>query len=120
MTTLASGLHQVPFLQPLTNDQIAQVVALGTRLIVPAGGVLFRKGDIGHCMYVILAGKVQIYLDAGEGQVLVLAVLEAGDFFGEMALLAAGPRYAVLLSVSTCELFALERAAFLDLVDVSS
>ena len=59
MTTLASGLHQVPFLQPLTNDQIAQVVALGTRLIVPAGGVLFRKGDIGHCMYVILAGKVQ-------------------------------------------------------------
>ena len=70
MTTLASGLHQVPFLQPLTNDQIAQVVALGTRLIVPAGGVLFRKGDIGHCMYVILAGKVQIYLDAGEGRLL--------------------------------------------------
>src|SRR5437667_37509 len=119
MTTLASGLHQVPFLQPLTNDQIAQVVALGTRLIVPAGGVLFRKGDIGHCMYVILAGKVQIYLDAGEGQVLVLGVLEPGDFFGEMALIDGGPRSAGALTVSPCELFVLERAAFLDLLTVS-
>jgi len=119
MTTLASGLHQVPFLQPLTDDQIALVVARGTRLIVPAGGVLFRKGDIGHCMYVILAGKVQIYLDAGEGQVLVLGVLEPGDFFGEMALIDGGPRSAGALTVSPCELFVLERAAFLDLLTVS-
>ena len=91
MTTLASGLHQVPFLQPLTNDQIAQVVALGTRLIVPAGGVLFRKGDIGHCMYVILAGKVQIYLDAGEGQVLVLgAPLVIAFVYGSVGMLDRG------------------------------
>jgi signal transduction histidine kinase len=119
MTTLASGLHQVPFLQPLTDEQIAMVVARGTRLTVPAGGVLFRKGDIGHCMYVILAGKVQIYLDAGEGQVLVLGVLGPGDFFGEMALIDGGPRSAGALTVSPCELFVLERAAFLDLLSVS-
>jgi signal transduction histidine kinase len=119
MTTLASGLQQVPFLQPLTDEQIALVVARGTRLTVPAGGVLFRKGDIGHCMYVILAGKVQIYLDAGGGQVLVLGVLAPGDFFGEMALIDGGPRSAGALTLSPCELFVLERAAFLDLLSVS-
>ena len=119
MTTLANGLQQVPFLQPLTDDQVALVVERGNRLVVPAGEVLFRKGDFGHCMYVILSGKVQIYLDAGEGQVLVLGVLAPGDFFGEMALIDGGPRSAGALTVGECELFVLERAAFLDLLSVS-
>ena len=62
MTSLAAGLQKVPFLQPLTEDQIAQLIARGQRLSVPAGEVLFRKGDAGHCMYAILAGQVQIHV----------------------------------------------------------
>jgi signal transduction histidine kinase len=119
MSSLASGLQQVPFLQPLTDDQIAQLIERGTRLSLPAGETLFSKGDAGHCMYVVLAGQVQIYLELNEGNVVVLSVLEPGDFFGEMALVDGGPRVAGARTQSPCELFVLERAAFLELLTVS-
>jgi signal transduction histidine kinase len=119
ITTLESGLRQVPFLQPLTDDQIAQLIERGKLLSLPAGETLFRKGDAGQCMYVILNGQVNIYLDVNEGNVVVLSVLEPGDFFGEMALVDGGPRSAGALTLSRCELFVLERAAFLQLLTAS-
>jgi signal transduction histidine kinase len=119
MASLENGLQQVPFLQPLTDDQIALLIQRGTRLLVPAGKTLFSKGDHGHCMYLILSGRVQVYMDAGEGQTLVLSLLEPGDFFGEMALIDGGPRSAGALTVGSCELFVLERADFLDLLSMS-
>jgi signal transduction histidine kinase len=119
MTPLAAGLQQVPFLQPLTDGQLAQLIERGRRLSLPAGEVLFRKGDAGHCMYAILAGQVQIYLEAGEGRNVTLHVLDSGDFFGEMALLDGGARSAAALTLSPCELFVLERAAFLGLLTAS-
>ena len=119
MISLAGGLKQVPFFQPLTDEQIAQLIELGQRLSLPAGEVLFRKGDAGRCMYAILAGQVQIYLEAGEGRSVVLRILDAGDFFGEMALLDGGARSAGALTLGQCELFVLERAAFLDLLTAS-
>src|SRR5204863_9145700 len=62
---------------------------------------------------------VQIYRDAGEAPVVVWGVLAPGDFFGETALIDVGPRSAGALTVGECELFVLERAAFLDLLSVS-
>jgi CRP-like cAMP-binding protein len=49
------------------------------------GDPIVRQGEIGDCMYVVQTGKVEVVLgaDAGEQR---LAVLEPGDFFGEMAL----------------------------------
>jgi signal transduction histidine kinase len=119
VTALATGLQQVPFLQTLTAEQIAQLIERGTRFSVSPGKNLFSKGDAGHCMYVILSGQVQVYMDAGEGQALVLSLLGPGDFFGEMALIDGGPRSAGALTLGSCELFVLERAAFLDILSIS-
>lgn len=51
------------------------------------GEYLFREGDTGHEMFVVQEGSVRIT----KGQ-LVLAVLERGDFLGEMSLLEGLPR----------------------------
>ncbi|HNU83580.1 MAG TPA: cyclic nucleotide-binding domain-containing protein, partial [Thermoanaerobaculia bacterium] len=58
------------------------------------GEVLFREGDAGNEMYILLSGRVMIskYIPgAGEE---ALAFLERGDFFGEMALIDNQPRSA--------------------------
>lgn len=113
------SLRQVAFLQPLTDSQLAQLVERGQHLAVAAEQVLFHQGDAGHCIYVILAGQVKIYLQDDHGNVVPLRVFEAGDFFGEMALLDGGARSASAVSLTPCELFILEREAFFDLLTTS-
>jgi CRP/FNR family transcriptional regulator, cyclic AMP receptor protein len=59
----------------------------------PAGTVLFQEGEAGQEMYVIHSGKVELsryLLDRST----VLAVLEPGEFFGEMAIVNQRPRSA--------------------------
>jgi F420-non-reducing hydrogenase small subunit len=58
-----------------------------------AGQVIFEQGDNGDRMYFIENGIVEIYQPAGEGT-LCLALLGAGDYFGEMALITGEPRSA--------------------------
>lgn len=57
--------------------------ALGT--VYPDGQVIVREGEVGDCMYVVQSGAVEVVrgLDGSEQR---LAVLEAGDFFGEMSM----------------------------------
>ncbi len=57
------------------------------------GTILFRDGDLGATMYVLQSGRVRIFTEAA-GETKTLAFLEAGDFFGEMAILNNKPRTA--------------------------
>lgn len=57
------------------------------------GHVLFHEGDDGEDMYIVQSGKVAIKKKLQEGDA-TLAVLEKGDFFGEMAILERMPRSA--------------------------
>jgi CRP-like cAMP-binding protein len=59
----------------------------------PKGAVLFNEGDEGEDMYIIRSGQVAIKKRVPHGEI-VLALLEKGDFFGEMALLERIPRTA--------------------------
>jgi CRP-like cAMP-binding protein len=57
------------------------------------GEVLFREGDPGDTMYVIVSGTVRITKSV-KGEDKTLALLGPGEFFGEMAILNAKPRTA--------------------------
>src|SRR6187399_79331 len=114
MTELNNGLRQVPFLESLDDSQIDQLVKTGKRVPLNEGELLFRKGDPGRCMYVILEGRIQIYMELSDGQSAVLRVLESGQFLGEMALLDGGARSANAKALTPCEVFVLERASFLN------
>jgi CRP-like cAMP-binding protein len=116
MTELNKALRQVPFLESLEDSQIDYLVKVGKRVPLKAGELLFRKGDPGRCMYVILEGRIQIYMESDNGQAAVLRVLESTQFFGEMALLDGGERSANALTLTPCEFFVLERASFLNLI----
>ena len=56
-----------------------------------AGTVLFEEGQPGDFMYVVATGDVEIRRKVGETE-RVLAVIQPGDFFGEMAILNSRPR----------------------------
>jgi CRP-like cAMP-binding protein len=57
-----------------------------------AGDVIFRQGDPGSSMVVILTGRVRISTTSADGKGLILAVLGPGQVLGEIALLVASNR----------------------------
>ncbi len=69
-----------------------QLFARFGRMCEP-GEVLFREGEAGQHMFVLQSGSVRITKD-GKGGEKTLAILGAGEFFGEMSILNAKPRNA--------------------------
>jgi CRP/FNR family cyclic AMP-dependent transcriptional regulator len=77
-----------------------------------AGSHIFREGDPGLHLHLILKGEVKISRSGPRGAEVVFAVLMAGDLFGELALLEDGAlRTADAVAVAPTECLILERRA---------
>ncbi len=74
-----------------------------------AGEVIFRQGDPGTSMVVILSGSVRVVTSSAEGKRLGLAILGEGQVVGELALLDGGIRSADVITEEPTELLVLER-----------
>ncbi|MEM9593597.1 MAG: cyclic nucleotide-binding domain-containing protein [Acidobacteriota bacterium] len=80
--------------QGLSGSELQTLADFSDVKRFPSGTFLFREGDPGHEMYVVLEGRVMIskYIPGGGEE--ALAILGRGDFFGEMALIDGEPRSA--------------------------
>jgi CRP-like cAMP-binding protein len=79
------------------------------------GQVLFHEGDDGDDMYIIQSGRVAIKKKVKDGDT-TLAVLEKGDFFGEMAILERLPRSATAEVVEEGDLIVISGEMFGDMI----
>ena len=77
----------------------------------PKDTMLFAEQEPGNELFVIQKGSVKIVKIVNDNEVL-LAVLKAGDIFGEMALLEAKPRVASAIAYEDCQVLAVNRANF--------
>jgi MFS family permease len=104
-------LRGVPMFAPLPMTALEQV-AVGLVAEQHAPGVdVIRQGEPGECWYLITAGTADVIHD-GEH----IAVLGAGDGFGEIALLSDRPRTATVSVREALDLFRLPRQIFLEAV----
>lgn len=78
---------------------------------VKAGEFIIAEGDPGKDMYIIEQGQVEIVKSVGAGM-RRLGVLEAGDFFGEMAILDDQPRGASARAVKDAKLLRIDASTF--------
>src|SRR5262249_60905127 len=79
------------------------------------GRILFARGDPGTHLYLVDEGQVRLAIGTSEGRELSFQVAVAGDLFGEIAMLDAGPRSAEATAISPVTAWLLERAAFREL-----
>ncbi len=65
------------------------------------GEVIIKEGDIGKSFFRILDGKAGVYADYGKSDPFRIAVLEKGEYFGEMAIIEESPRSATVVAIGS-------------------
>ena len=99
---IAAFLKQVPVFQGLSQESAQRLARETLDKNYPAGTVIVRRGTPGDCMYLLVAGKVQIPVFDQEGRQLFVAQLGPKQIFGEMALLTGETRNAGSLELTRC------------------
>jgi CRP-like cAMP-binding protein len=86
-------LRRIKILGNLSDVQLARLSDFMELQECPINAVVFRQGDVGDAMFLVLGGEFRARMIAGEGET-IFATFRTGDFFGDMALFDNGPRSA--------------------------
>jgi CRP/FNR family transcriptional regulator, cyclic AMP receptor protein len=91
----------------LTSFDVEVIEASGVKPIPYAdGAILFNRGDEGDCAFIVKRGKVRIYNG------VPIEVMQAGEIFGEMALIDDEPRSASAVAVGITEIIPIDKSLF--------
>ncbi len=115
-------LKHIAVLQAMDGEALARLAAVLEEKDYTDGQTVFAEGDPGDSMYFIVKGRIRIEKRAQAAGALnkTLTVLEAGDYFGEMALLDQKPRSASAVAAGGARVLRLAKAAFDELQRKSS
>ncbi len=108
----ADILSQIPIFSSLGDEDRSNLTERIDRQSFAKGSVLFRRGEPGNALYIIVRGQIRIFASTRQGNEITLALLGAGEFFGEMALLDGQPRSANAEATEDTELHFLDRDNF--------
>lgn len=116
---LLARLRHFPLLSALDETKLADLLPKLRHRRVHASDVIFAQGTKGDELFLLLSGTVRIVSALAKGREVTLAVLTAGDFFGDMSLLDGESRSAAAYAVEDCELLSLLRSDFFKAMDGS-
>ncbi len=106
-------LRQVSLFDGLSDKDLRELETVVRERSFRKNEVIFHAQEPGNALFVIKRGRVKISMDDRGGREIILRILEAGDFFGEMSLLDGEPRSATVSSLEPCQALILSRDEFL-------
>jgi len=114
----AARLKQFPILEKLPHDVLAELAPYFTTRTFPRGREIVCQNDPGDQFYIIARGTVGVWrTEEQTGNTMRVAVLQDGDFFGEITLITGFPRTATVRSETVCTCISLGRGQFNRLID---
>ena len=101
-------LARIPFFTDLPQDELDRIMSQLEIVNLKSGEILFREGDPGENMYIVVSGDLEILMAPDTDNELILNRVPQGEYIGEMSLVTGAPRTAsvrahgdvVLLSMS--------------------
>ena len=81
----------------LSEPELQALAAEGVIKAFPKNAIIVSEGDDTDSFYVIISGRVKVFVSDEEGREIVLATQDPGDYFGEMVL-DGGPRSASVMT----------------------
>lgn len=111
-------LNAVDIFAPLSAEETARLAKNSVRRVFAPGETVIRSGDEGSSMFVVHEGKVSVQIN-DNGTPRSVAVLNEGDFFGEMALFTGEPRTANIVAMEETEVLEIGFKAMKHLFDTN-
>mmetsp|Transcript_100537 Transcript_100537/g.216946 ORF Transcript_100537/g.216946 Transcript_100537/m.216946 type:complete len:413 (+) Transcript_100537:87-1325(+) len=105
-------LKRVPLLEQLTEMEMSTLADALAEEQFKDGDVVFKQGDDGDFFYIVKEGVAVCSQKDAAGQSKIVATLNGGDYFGEIALLTAKPRQATVTAQGPLAVLSLDRATF--------
>ena len=100
-------VRKAPLFSALDDASAASLRASMNGIKISKGQVLFKEGDPGDKLFVVVEGKLKLGTSSGDGRENLLSILGPGDMFGELSLFDPGPRTATATAVVDSRLLAL-------------
>lgn len=110
------SLRAIPLFSRVSDTDLEDVVAHLIERRFPKHATVVEEGLPGDYMYVIREGRAKVTKASEDGREKIMNFLEAGAFFGDMALLSNEPRSASVKTLEPSRLLALSRRDFIDLL----
>lgn len=104
-------LKDVPLFRNLSPNMLAEFAEYFKKTSCAAGDVIFKEKSGGNSLYIVVTGEVVIEkaMDEEGREFKTLAILSAGDFFGEMAVIEDQPRFAQARAAKDTEIYEVSR-----------
>jgi CRP/FNR family cyclic AMP-dependent transcriptional regulator len=101
------AVRKAPLFTALDEASATSLRASMTGVKITRGQVLFKEGDSGDQLFVVVDGKLKLGTTSNDGRENLLSILGPGDMFGELSLFDPGPRTATATAVVDSKLLAL-------------
>ncbi|MCP4417873.1 MAG: Crp/Fnr family transcriptional regulator [Chloroflexi bacterium] len=106
-------LKEIPLFQELSTQQLQAISQDVQPRHFGRGDIIFREGDPGQVLYLVLSGHVRIYVNGLDGsETSVILFGRPGDIFGELAVIDGLPRSATAVSLDKTTLYTISRESF--------
>ncbi|HSB69989.1 MAG TPA: cyclic nucleotide-binding domain-containing protein [Candidatus Methylomirabilis sp.] len=117
MSGVRQILKAVPFFRDLTPEELDWIVGLGRIVTYTKDMVLFKEGDQGEALYLVVDGSVRVSKTGPGSADQPMAFMERGSCFGEMALVDEFPRSATAVANQESRILFIEKQAFLNFLE---
>ena len=107
MTIEDEVVRKAPLFTALDDAAAVSLRASMDSVKISKGGILFKEGDSGEHVYVIVEGKLKLGTSSGDGRENLLSILGPGEMFGELSLFDPGPRTSAATAVTDAKLLSL-------------
>lgn len=100
-------LANVPLFSGLSAEEVATIESHGVTRSHRKNTIIIAKGDETDSLYLILSGKVKVFILDEAGKELILNTQEAGEHFGELALVRESSRTSSVITLEDCKFLVL-------------
>ncbi len=112
-------IRKAPLFSALDDDASHALRASMVALKLNKGQVLFKEGQEGDRLYVVVHGKIKLGTTSADGRENLLSILGPGEMFGELSLFDPEPRTSTATAVTDVRLVSLAHDAVMGLVTSS-
>ncbi len=112
-TDIVAQLKESSLFRGVTPEDLEALVKAMKMQTYTAGQVLFRKGDVGDTMYIIISGRIRIFTADRYGNEITLNYLDPPQFFGDFTIVDEQPRSASAVIDQAASLLTLTRDDFM-------